>query len=345
MRRSRGWRRCRRWSRRGSRTWTRRSPIRSSSSAAGTRRRAASATCATSPGRTSRTRPPASACAAAGEGAAAHLERFVDAAGRARRHAPTAHGSWARSATRGSSASARSSPTTRAQLRERGQREFDRLDAEMRALAADATGQPGLRRGPARERRGPPTHRAGDARRLRRVDRAGARSSSSRPGLVTLPDGRDVRGRAVAGVPAAGAGRGVVHRAAGVQRLAGAATSSSRSRPTAPSEEEIQERLSNNSYGSIPTTSVHEAYPGHHWHLVHAQDRPVVAGAQGLRDAVLQRGLGAVRRAGHARAGLLHGPAPRAPAPERDDLPGRADHRRHVAPPGRDGRSTRRSRS
>ena len=38
--------------------------------------------------------------------------------------------------------------------------------------------------------------------------------------------------------------------------------------PDGASEHEIQQRLANNSYGSIPTTSVHEAYPGHHWHLV-----------------------------------------------------------------------------
>ena len=38
--------------------------------------------------------------------------------------------------------------------------------------------------------------------------------------------------------------------------------------PDGASEEEVQQRLENNSYASIPTTSVHEAYPGHHWHLV-----------------------------------------------------------------------------
>jgi uncharacterized protein (DUF885 family) len=38
--------------------------------------------------------------------------------------------------------------------------------------------------------------------------------------------------------------------------------------PDGASEREIQQRLENNSYSSIPTTSVHEAYPGHHWHLV-----------------------------------------------------------------------------
>ena len=44
--------------------------------------------------------------------------------------------------------------------------------------------------------------------------------------------------------------------------------------PDGASEEEIQGRLSNNSYGSIPTTSVHEAYPGHHWHLVMRKANP-----------------------------------------------------------------------
>jgi len=31
--------------------------------------------------------------------------------------------------------------------------------------------------------------------------------------------------------------------------------------------EEVEKRLKANSHGHIPTTSVHEAYPGHHWHL------------------------------------------------------------------------------
>jgi hypothetical protein len=44
--------------------------------------------------------------------------------------------------------------------------------------------------------------------------------------------------------------------------------------PDGASEEEVQARLSNNSYGSIPTTSVHEAYPGHHWHLVMRKRNP-----------------------------------------------------------------------
>jgi uncharacterized protein (DUF885 family) len=44
--------------------------------------------------------------------------------------------------------------------------------------------------------------------------------------------------------------------------------------PDGVSEEEIQQRLENNSYASIPTTAVHEAYPGHHWHLVTAKSNP-----------------------------------------------------------------------
>jgi uncharacterized protein (DUF885 family) len=38
--------------------------------------------------------------------------------------------------------------------------------------------------------------------------------------------------------------------------------------PDGASEEEVQKRLASNSYPGIPTTAVHEAYPGHHWHLV-----------------------------------------------------------------------------
>ena len=106
--------------------------------------------------------------------------------------------------------------------------------------------------------------------------------------------------------------------------------------PDGATEEEIQGRLSNNSFGSIPTTVGPRGVPGPPLAPRDAQVGAVVAGAQGLRDALLQRGLGAVRGARHARARVLRGPAPRAPAPVGDDLPRRADHRRHVAPPGRD---------
>jgi uncharacterized protein (DUF885 family) len=38
--------------------------------------------------------------------------------------------------------------------------------------------------------------------------------------------------------------------------------------PEGTSAEELAERLADNSYPSMPTTTVHEAYPGHHWHYV-----------------------------------------------------------------------------
>jgi uncharacterized protein (DUF885 family) len=44
--------------------------------------------------------------------------------------------------------------------------------------------------------------------------------------------------------------------------------------PDGASEEEIQKRLASNSYPGIPTTAVHEAYPGHHWHLVMSKSNP-----------------------------------------------------------------------
>ncbi|MGH2358620.1 MAG: DUF885 domain-containing protein, partial [Candidatus Limnocylindria bacterium] len=44
--------------------------------------------------------------------------------------------------------------------------------------------------------------------------------------------------------------------------------------PDGASEVEIQQRLASNSYPGIPTTAVHEAYPGHHWHFVMRQANP-----------------------------------------------------------------------
>ncbi len=47
--------------------------------------------------------------------------------------------------------------------------------------------------------------------------------------------------------------------------------------PQGASPEEIADLLAGNSYADIPTTAVHEAYPGHHWHFMTA------AGARLLR--------------------------------------------------------------
>jgi uncharacterized protein (DUF885 family) len=44
--------------------------------------------------------------------------------------------------------------------------------------------------------------------------------------------------------------------------------------PDNTSPEELEKRLEGNCSAGIPTTAVHEAYPGHHWHLVMAHFNP-----------------------------------------------------------------------
>jgi len=158
------------------------------------------------------------------------------------------------------------------ELRERGQREFDRLDAEMAALAKDATGNPDyvavIRADDADH---PPTEAAMLEAYADWTEKA--RQFLVDTGLVTLPPGESC-----AVVPSPVFQRPVV----GVASYTAPPSFSDRWKghffvPYAPdgaSEQEIQARLSGNSYGSIPTTSVHEAYPGHHWHLVMRKRNP-----------------------------------------------------------------------
>ncbi len=44
--------------------------------------------------------------------------------------------------------------------------------------------------------------------------------------------------------------------------------------PDGTTQDEVQKRLETNSHHSIPAVAVHEAYPGHHWHLVTLQQNP-----------------------------------------------------------------------
>ncbi len=44
--------------------------------------------------------------------------------------------------------------------------------------------------------------------------------------------------------------------------------------PDGTPDDEVQARLEGNCSAGIPTTAVHEAYPGHHWHLVMAKSHP-----------------------------------------------------------------------
>jgi uncharacterized protein (DUF885 family) len=188
----------------------------------------------------------------------AHLEGFVEAA----------HGSW-QLGEEGYSRILQEREVlgddARA-LRARGQAELDRLDGEMSALARDATGNPDyvevLRRD---DERHPPTEQA--MLETYTAWTAKARAFLAETGLVTLPPGETcevvpspVFQRPVLGVASYTAPPAFSDRWKGHFFVPFA--------PDGTPEAEIQQRLANNSYGSIPTTSVHEAYPGHHWHLV-----------------------------------------------------------------------------
>ncbi len=151
-------------------------------------------------------------------------------------------------------------------LRDRGWQELERLDTQMTALARDATGNPDyvdvLRDD---DEHHPPTEQA-------MLDSyaewtARARAFLVETGLVTLP-----AGETCAVVPSPVFQRPVV----GVASYTAPPSFSDRWKghffvPFAPdgaSETEVESRLASNSYGSIPSTTVHETYPGHHWHLV-----------------------------------------------------------------------------
>ena len=157
-------------------------------------------------------------------------------------------------------------------LRERGQAELERLDGEMSALAREATGNADyvevLREDDANH---PPSEPA----MLEAYTEwtAKARDFLANTGLVTLP-----ASETCAVVPSPVFQRPVL----GVASYIAPPAFSDRQRghffvPFAPDgapEEEVQARLSNNSYGGMPTTAVHEAYPGHHWHLVMRKRNP-----------------------------------------------------------------------
>jgi uncharacterized protein (DUF885 family) len=208
---------------------------------------------------------------AAGEAAAAHLDRWVAHLGA---FLERAHGSW----QLGEDGYSRIlqerevlGDDARA-LRARGQAEFDRLDAEMTALARDAAGNPDyvevLHED---DQRHPPTEQA--MLETYAEWTAKARAFLVESGLVTLPAGEScdvvpspVFRRPILGVASYIAPPAFSDRWKGHFFVPFA--------PDGAPEAEVQARLSNNSYGSIPTTSVHEAYPGHHWHLVMRKGNP-----------------------------------------------------------------------
>jgi uncharacterized protein (DUF885 family) len=157
-------------------------------------------------------------------------------------------------------------------LRERGQEQYDLLAAELRRLAreiANTDDWVGLLE--KLNKIHAPTPEAMRAEYAEWTERA--RSFLRDTGLVTLPPGESC----------------TVEPSPPFQRPILAVASYNRPPafsdslaghffvpypPDHTSDEEIQKRLEGNCSAGIPTTSVHEAYPGHHWHLVMAHFNP-----------------------------------------------------------------------
>ena len=150
-------------------------------------------------------------------------------------------------------------------LREMGQAEYDRLDAEMKELAREAAGTDDWFKVLDQANEDHPRTEE-EMRRAYADWTERSRQFLADTGLVTLPDGESCTVE-----PAPIFSRPLI----AVASYSGPPSYSDRRSghffvPIAPdgaSEEEIQSRLASNSFGSIPTTAVHEAYPGHHWHI------------------------------------------------------------------------------
>ncbi len=152
------------------------------------------------------------------------------------------------------------------ELRERGRAEYDRLAAEMAQVARRARGTDDwstvIEEASQDHPRTEAEMREGYADWTER-----ARSFLAETGLVTLPPGErcvvepsPVFQRPVIGVASYIAPPPFSNSWTGHFFVPFA--------PDGTPEAEVQQRLEANSWGDIPTTSVHEAYPGHHWHLV-----------------------------------------------------------------------------
>jgi uncharacterized protein (DUF885 family) len=158
-------------------------------------------------------------------------------------------------------------------LRDRGRAEYDRLDAEMRALAhrIDGTDDWVALLVRADEEHHPRTEEAMRASYESWTEKA--RRFLAETGLVTLPAGErcvvdpsPVFQRPILAVASYAAPPMYSDAMTGHFFVPFA--------PDGTSDEELQERLANNSDSGIPTTAVHETYPGHHWHLVMVKSNP-----------------------------------------------------------------------
>ena len=151
-------------------------------------------------------------------------------------------------------------------LRDRGRAEYDRLSTEMRELSRRAWGTDDWNAVLERSNDDHPTTEE-EMRRTYADWTAKARSFLVETGLITIPEGEscDV-------LPSPPFQRPLIGVASYMSPPAFASSLQGHFfvpyAPDGASPAEIQKRLAANSFGHIPTTAVHEAYPGHHWHLV-----------------------------------------------------------------------------
>ena len=160
-------------------------------------------------------------------------------------------------------------------MRERGRAAYAQLDAEMQELAAKV-GSSADWRATVEELNDDHPSSPEDMRQKYEDWTERARQFLRDTGLVTLPDGE----------------RCLVDPSPPFQRPIMAVASYSSPPafkpgltghffvpypPDGTPADEVAKRLATNSHSSIPTIAVHEAYPGHHWHLswMHKLDRPV----------------------------------------------------------------------
>jgi len=165
-------------------------------------------------------------------------------------------------------------------LREMGRAEYNRLDEEMQELARQINGSPDWNKVLHEANDDHPTTEE-EMRRSYADWTERSRQFLADTGLVTLPEGETCTVE-----PAPVYSRPLI----AVASYSGPPSFSDRRAghffvPIAPdgtSEEDIQQRLASNSFGAIPTTAVHEAYPGHHWHItwskIHSRPLRLVLG-------------------------------------------------------------------
>ena len=150
-------------------------------------------------------------------------------------------------------------------LRDLGKAEYDRLDAEMTELAKQIDGKGDWRT--VLEEANEDHPRTEDEMRRTYADwTERSRVFLAETGLVTLPSGEScsvepnpVFTRPLFAVASYSGPPAFSDSLAGHFFVPYA--------PDGTPEEEIQKRLASNSFGGITTTAVHEAYPGHHWHI------------------------------------------------------------------------------